>query len=224
MTINTKAYQIAINTIKSARKVADYAQSQGISNFHYNTRPIYVHMGAIIADSVLQSGLQYTTVVKPRIDMILSIHYDKKTTKDLIVFIENNTINYFLNWSHNIKIERFKNLVLFLYKNNINTSEDLKKHLSDNFFCNQLQQLSGIGPKTVDYMKCLVGIDSIAVDRHIKTFAKQAGIEHADYDFLHDVFCSAADLLSISRRNFDSWVWNMLSTSKLNQQELLPFN
>ncbi|TOO24339.1 hypothetical protein CGH40_22920, partial [Vibrio parahaemolyticus] len=84
-------------------------------------------------------------------------------------------------------------------------------------FCNELQTLNGIGPKTVDYMKCLVGIDSVAVDRHIKSFAKAAGIERFDYDFLRDVFCSAADLLSISRRSFDSWVWRTLAVQESPQ-------
>ena len=43
-------------------------------------------------------------------------------------------------------------------------------------FCTSLQRIDGIGPKTVDYMKCLVGIDSIAVDRHTLTFLPQLQI------------------------------------------------
>ncbi|AXN05135.1 hypothetical protein [Vibrio anguillarum] len=223
MTFDTQVYQSAIHTIKSARKVADYAQAQGISQINNNSRPTYEHMGAVLADSILQAGLNYSTVVKPRIDVILNTHEDKKTVFDLVVLVENDTVSEFLNWSHNTKISRFKNLVLFMYNNDVNTSVDLKDRLSTAVFCSELQSLTGIGPKTVDYMKCLVGIDSIAVDRHIRTFAQNAGVEHTDYDFLRDVFCSAADLLSISRRNFDSWIWTTLSKSQSPQQELLLF-
>lgn len=54
---------------------------------------------------------------------------------------------------------------------------------------------------------CLVGMDSVAVDRHIRTFAKRVGVMEDDYDFLKTVFCYATDLLSVSRREFDVWVW-----------------
>jgi hypothetical protein len=59
----------------------------------------------------------------------------------------------------------------------------------------------------VDYLACLVGIESIAVDRHVRAYARRAGVESQDYDFLREVFCGAADLLSLSRRAFDGWIW-----------------
>ncbi len=34
-------------------------------------------------------------------------------------------------------------------------------------------------------------------------FAKRVGVEDDDYGFLKNVFCYAADLLSVSRREFD---------------------
>lgn len=67
--------------------------------------------------------------------------------------------------------------------------------------------MSASGRKTVDYMACLVGIDSIAVDRHMRTFARQVGVENDDYHFLRRSFCCAADLLALSRREFDAWLW-----------------
>ncbi|MDU5369850.1 MAG: hypothetical protein E6107_00330 [Enterobacter sp.] len=79
--------------------------------------------------------------------------------------------------------------------------------LASNEFCDAIQTINGIGPKTVDYMGCLVGIDSIAVDRHVRTFAKAIGVKNDDYHFLRESFCFAADLLSLSRREFDAWLW-----------------
>lgn len=56
-------------------------------------------------------------------------------------------------------------------------------------------------------MACLVGIDSIAVDRHVRAFARSVGVENDDYHFLRKSFCCAADLLSLPRREFDAWLW-----------------
>ena len=73
--------------------------------------------------------------------------------------------------------------------------------------CIDLQSLDGVGPKTIDYIGCLVGNQTIPSDSHVQTFASQAGVNDDDYDFLKSTFCYAADLLSISRREFDAWVW-----------------
>jgi hypothetical protein len=61
-------------------------------------------------------------------------------------------------------------------------------------------------------MGCLVGMDSVAVDRHVRAFARRVGVLEDDYDFLKTVFCYAADLLSVSRRQFDAWVWHRESS------------
>lgn len=221
MKSNTKAFEHRIEILKSARQLANYAMEQGISSGQQAHRPIYNHMGALLADSILQAGLNYASVVKPRIEYILTEHLEKNTTLALIELIESQQTSQFLNWSHKTKITRFEATVHFLHSHSINSSTELRDNLEKSSFGDKLRQIDGIGPKTIDYMKCLVGIDSIAVDRHIRTFAQNAGVKYSDYDFLHKSFCSAADLLSISRRGFDSWVWNTLSMTKDSQQSLL---
>jgi endonuclease III-like uncharacterized protein len=74
-----------------------------------------------------------------------------------------------------------------------------------------LLSLQGIGPKTYDYLCCLVGIDCIAVDRHVRTFANEAGVYINDYDRLKSVVSYAADLLGMTRRDFDAWIWKTIS-------------
>lgn len=213
-------FEATIEILKSARILANYAKEQGLKMDEHASRPTYDHMGAILADSVLQAGVNYSNVVKPRVEAILSTYSDKKSTLDLEQLLLDEGSKKLLNWSHTTKLSRFENLVSYMLSNGVLTSDDLKGKLLDDNFCTNLQSLNGIGPKTIDYMKCLVGIDSIAVDRHIRNFAKDAGIERNDYVFLKDVFCSAADLLSISRRAFDSWVWKSLALQASPQQSL----
>ena len=209
-----------LKVLKSARILANYAQELGFKADSQAMRPVYDHMGAILADSVLQAGMNYNNVVKPRVEAMLYNYEDQKSLNDLVELIELEGLSKLLNWSHQTKLRRFEKLVTFMTRRNVTNAEVLRVHLLDSKFCESLLLVEGVGPKTVDYMKCLVGIDSIAVDRHIKTFAKDAGLEHHDYDFLRSAFCSAADLLSISRRAFDSWVWGRLSIQSSPQQSL----
>jgi hypothetical protein len=82
----------------------------------------------------------------------------------------------------------------------------------------KLRSIRGIGPKTVDYLCGLLGLDFIAVDRHIRTFASDAGVTVADYEFLQIVVSYAADLLGVSRRHFDASIWTYVSNQRFGAQ------
>lgn len=210
----------AINTIDviiSARRVADLAESDGLDINHSFSRSSCQHLGAVLADSVLQSGLNYSTVVKPRISRILKEYEHANNTSELILIIKTGNTSEFLNWQHMTKITRFEELVISIHELGIENSMELRKRLDEESFCRSLQEISGIGPKTVDYMSCLLGIESVAVDRHIRNYAKRAGVVETDYNFLKRVFCFAADFLQIPRRNFDSWIWQQESTKNGRQ-------
>jgi hypothetical protein len=78
----------------------------------------------------------------------------------------------------------------------------------------KLRAIRGVGPRTVDYLYGLVGLDFIALDRHIRAFVSDAGVTAADYDFLQTVVSYAADLLGVSRRHFDASIWAYVSNQK----------
>ncbi|MEJ2612939.1 MAG: hypothetical protein P8179_23485 [Candidatus Thiodiazotropha sp.] len=130
---------------------------------------------------------------------------DRITT--LSDLIHREETGHFLSWDHPQKILRFELLVNFLRDQGIEHVENLSDCLKCTPFITELQSINGIGPKTIDYMSCLVGIDSIAVDRHVRAFAKRAGVTNDDYYYLQKVFCYAADLLEVPRRELDAWIW-----------------
>lgn len=99
-------------------------------------------------------------------------------------------------------------MVAFVAEAQIQSTCDLGAALRDEGFREDIRRVKGIGPKTVDYMACLVGVDCIAVDRHIRGFAECVGLEDDSYGYLREVFSFAADLLSVSRRDFDSNIWH----------------
>lgn len=191
----------------SARRVANLASLEGVSAGAGVVRPRYDHLGAILADSVLQAGLNYRTVVRPRVVHILTSYPEAATANGLLSVVDAGMTSEFLRWDHIVKVHRFERLARFICANNISNSVELRARLRDDLFGQDLQELNGVGPKTVDYMACLVGIETIAVDRHIRNFAQRVGVENTEYGYLKRVFCMAADLLAVSRREFDAWVW-----------------
>lgn len=195
------------DALYAARCVADHAVRAGLLSSRVSYRPVFDHMGAVLADSVLQAGLNYEKVVKPRITSILETFPHASTTNTLIEVIEIEGSPKFLRWEHGEKIARFDGLVTFIAEAKIRNTSELGEALGEDHFRSDIQRVRGVGPKTVDYMACLVGVDCIAVDRHIRGFAEFAGLENGSYDYLRDVFSFAADLLSISRREFDSSIW-----------------
>ncbi|MFC5391733.1 hypothetical protein [Bosea vestrisii] len=209
-----------IDLLVAARKIADFADAEGVGASRSAARVQYDHLGAVLADSVLQAGLRYASVVRPRVERILVNYPDSANACALAEIVRKGQAAEFLDWQHPIKAARFERTVEFICNSGIEHVADLREQLRNDEFCLDLQCINGIGPKTVDYMACLVGIESIAVDRHIRSFARQVGIQAADYVFLKRVFCFAADLLSISRREFDAWVWQRESSKRSSQLSL----
>lgn len=203
----TRAKGSAIEVLLAARRIADHAKDEGALCEQKAARATCDHLGAVLADSVLQAGLNYATVVRPRVLAILRTYPTFDTISALLGVIQERRTDAFLNWRHHEKVSRFETLVAFLRDSGIENVQDLRVSLASEQFRDEIQTVNGVGPKTVDYMACLVGIDSIAVDRHVRTFAKKVGVENDDYHFLRKSFCCAADLLELPRREFDAWLW-----------------
>lgn len=208
-----------VQMLMAARRVADYAKELGADVERQQVRAAYEHMGALLADSILQPGLNYHSVVLPRVSAILARFPQEYRTSALVGLVARGETSVFLNWTHAEKVGRFDALVMFLNDNAVEDVDELRSCLLRKPFVDALREVRGVGPKTVDYIGCLVGLDSVAVDRHVRTFAKRVGVLEDDYDFLKSVFCYAADLLSVSRREFDAWVWRReasLSSSQMS--------
>jgi hypothetical protein len=156
------------------------------------------------------------------VDRIQRLFPESATLTGTTKIVESGAVGDFLLWKHGEKVERFTRLYRLFEAYQLEDASCLRQWLKLRSCRVELLQIKGIGPKTVDYLGCLVGIDSVAVDRHIRGFARQAGVEVKDYDALKSVFCCAADLLGSSRRDFDAWVWTKASqaTSARKQLEL----
>jgi hypothetical protein len=212
-----------LESLSRARTIADHAQRLGISATSAPRRSSTSHVGAALADAALQSGLNYQTVVKPRVDRIQMIYPGAAILSGVREIVEQGRADEFLDWRHPAKITRFVNLVALLDADGVECAGDLRRWLKDRGSRDRLLELHGIGPKTYDYICCLVGMDCVAVDRHVRTFANEAGVPISDYEELRVVISYAADLLGLARRDFDAWIWHRLSRQSASRVQYTLF-
>ena len=71
--------------------------------------------------------------------------------------------------------------------------------------------MRGIGHKTVDYLSKLLGLSTIAVDRHATRLLRNAGVVSHGYLEAKRILEFAADLLRINRWAFDRLMWQTLT-------------
>lgn len=198
-----------LEALVNARQIASHAQRLGVTVQVPSTRHASEHIGAVLADCILQAGLNYRTVVWPRVQRI-QINYPMTTTLSKVKeIVDDGRAPEFLAWNHPVKVSRFSELVDVLSAYGVEDVSDLKEWLNLRDSRDRMLRINGVGPKTFDYMCCLVGIDRIAVDRHIRSFALDAGVGVGGYEELQVVVSFAADLLGLPRRDFDAWIWQL---------------
>ncbi len=206
-----------------ARAVADHAVLSGVARRNTATRRVSQHLGAVLADAALQAGLSYDSVVRVRVERIQTSFPEAATLPGLLEFLRVHGTAEFLLWTHHVKIARFISMTQLISLLDISTTEELHQWLAKDEARDHLLSLRGIGPKTYDYLCCLVGMDSVAIDRHVRTFASEAGVHVKDYARMKSVITKAADLLDIARRDFDGWIWETIS-ERTSQERQRSFN
>lgn len=202
-----------MNCATEARKLADYIVSLGDSFPTYNcTNQFYQnHIGALYTDIVLQAGLNYNTVVKPRVNNIITKYADFNTVHSFNDLVLNEGLETIINWRHPMKLARIQALIDFSFKNNIDSWNDLKVYLTLEKHQQNLLKLNGVGSKTLDYLMKILGFDLVAVDRHIFLFVEMAEIEAKGYASNKKIVECAADFLNVPRKYIDYNIWRYMS-------------
>ncbi|MCX6640255.1 MAG: hypothetical protein NTW14_07195 [bacterium] len=171
----------------------------------------YGHMGATITDAILQAGTKYNTVVLPRVRKILNTYPEAVTTSSFWHLIEMNGAKTILNWKDDEKPNRVTALIRFLLTEHIETEDDLALWLRKEENLPRLLEQRGIGPKTVDYLKILVGIQTTAVDTHVNRLFEEAKINAVDYYKKREILDLAADKMGLPRAILDHSIWKYMS-------------
>lgn len=198
--------------IKS-RRVAEYVSSNWQLQLAASAAPapVSVNIAAILVDAVFQSGLNYRTVVFPRVLAVARAFPGMTSISALRTVLRSRDFLTAIAWRHAEKPKRLRDLVSFLFQQGLETVSDLRCWLSTMRNRDLLRSVRGIGFKTVDYLARLVGLSAIAVDRHARRLLHEAGIESRDYADAKRILEFAADLLQIDRWAFDRLMWAELS-------------
>lgn len=181
----------------------------------------YGHMGATIADAILQAGTSYDAVVRPRVNAIKK-NPETVTTSGFFRLIDKGGLKRVLCWSDDEKPNRVVGLTRFFLNEGIETERDLAQWLSVETNIPRLLGLRGVGPKTVDYLKILVGIQTVAVDRYVFRLLKEASVHAADYEEAKEILNLAADIMGVGRALFDHSVWQYMSKRERRHPNCTP--
>ena len=177
-----------------------------------DSRIRYRQMSAIIVDSVLQAGLNYNNVVKPRIENLLRTYPDYTTTSDFIFLYKQIPISYLINWKNEIKLKRIIDLSNYLFNFDIETSEQFLNWLSEEKNYINITSIKGIGFKTADYLRMLVGYESIPIDRHLFRFFEKLGIDTLDYYKVSEIYNEVSKKIKIKPSILDAILWQHLKS------------
>ena len=182
----------------------------------------YNHMGATISDAILQAGTKYETVVRPRIEGILEIYAEAATTSAFWQLLKEKGPKTVLRWNDDEKPNRVVEFTKYLLEEGIETEKELGEWISSESNKTRLLQLRGIGPKTIDYIKILAGLQTVAVDQHLYALLREAGIEAASYEEARDILNHTADIMGTERVLLDHSIWQYMSNRKKRQSNRLP--
>ena len=198
----------------NTKKLVDFIEA--LNGFEYvsNSDGNYEHMGAIIVDGILQAGLKYETVVKPRVIFILEKYPNNTTTSSFITVCKEQGIKNIISWKNDKKPNLIMLLLSFLQSEQVETCQQFSTWLEQENNILKLRSIKGIGPKTIDYLKILLGKETVAVDIHLKRFVQMAGIELSNYDEIKTVITETANHLNISPSQLDHSIWKYMAERK----------
>lgn len=173
----------------------------------------YEHMGAVVADAGLQAATNYQFVVAPRVQRLLEMWPTASTTTAFLDKAFRFGLSDVLRWRHTEKLSRIVRLGLLLQAHRVETIGDLRLWLSEEPSTDALRSVHGVGPKTVDYIACLVGLPMVAVDRHVMRFVDQSGVDSRSYHDVRILVIEAAGRLGCSPLALDRAIWKTMSSS-----------
>lgn len=202
---------MGVSIADDVSKVKKYIDLLG-SDFEWVEYERYKHMGAVITDAILQSGINYESVVVPRIKNLIGHLKGRYTTSEFLDLITESDPKMLLRWKGDTKINRIHRLTQFFVDQGIETLDDLSVWLNKDSNVKKLKSLNGIGNKTANYIKNLAGIPAVAVDIRLNNFLKQAGVTSSANQYSQKVIEQVAEQLGIRYDVLDHSIWNHMAS------------
>ncbi|MFD6275202.1 hypothetical protein ACFWFI_06475 [Streptomyces sp. NPDC060209] len=169
------------------------------------------HMGAVICDAIIQQARHYERWVRPRVEGLQSTWPDADTVIRFRARLVDADLGAVLRTKHQRKLAAIGAVADLLAASGVDTRDDLHTWLKQDNNRSALLAIHGVGLKTVDYLGSLVGGSHVAVDVHLRTFAREAGLGVTAYLDLRHVYEETADRLGHDRGALEHAVWSHMS-------------
>lgn len=172
----------------------------------------WTHMGAVICNAGLQPRTKYKTVVLPRVEHLRTTWHEATTTSAFRTRLTQDSLSTVLNWHRPRKLAVIEGITTALETTGIETVAELRQHYLDAELAptliSRLREVRGVGPKTVNYLAILAGTEQhVAIDVHLRQFARDAGITGVSDVHLNGVYIEAAKHLGWMPGELDQAVW-----------------
>lgn len=168
----------------------------------------YQHMGALITDAMLQSGMRYDAQVQPRVQRILREYPAAITASAFAVVLAEHTPQQVVGINGR-KAHWVAELTDFFIAQGVETVGQLRDWLQEPQHERLLRARKGIGLKTANYLKLLAGIeDHPAVDTHLRAFLGEAGIFSPNDRVAGQIIAETARRMGISAGALDASIWS----------------
>jgi hypothetical protein len=167
----------------------------------------YEHMGAVICDAGLQAALNYRTVIAPRIDRLLRHWPCASTTSAFGRKTARYGLTDILRWHDATKLHRIRAITALLLDHGVEDHRDAQQWLTTTSAEMLLLDIHGVGQKTVDYLRLLVGVPELVIDRHVRAFATRAGATGNDRTIKRQILLAASHC-GYSPDDVDRMVWH----------------
>jgi hypothetical protein len=165
------------------------------------------HMGALLADAALQPGLHYSSVVQPRVQALAFAYPGAANLSGLNKLLQRCSPKSLLQWSNPVKPARFVALVRACTAAGVESCTDFSEWVIRDDAKDTLNQIPGIGPKTIDYLCLLAGHGVVPLDRHFLRFLRFAGVPASDRAYAQNVFAQACELSGLDLRSTERALW-----------------
>lgn len=193
------------------KKLVDYIKLIGLQI--PARKPPSRHVGAVIADAVLQIGHEYERQVRKPIVRLREEYPEAATISGFLHLLETTGAQELLDgWKGIKEHRRLHDHARFFAGRGIETFEELAAWLQDEKNRDILITAGlGMRDRTADYYRVLVGLpDAVKVDSRVEKFLGDAGIDIRKYEYkeLRTMVQLAAKQLGKRPIDLDGAIWN----------------
>ena len=164
------------------------------------------HVGAVLAEAALQAGLNYESVVVPRVKRFVKEYPAAASVSGLAALLGSGDIAVVLGINNARKCRTFSDLAHLLTAEGVETADQLRTWIERSDSRSKLLRVPGVGVKTAAYIRLLLGLPAIAIDVHLRRAASEVGVVCSDEE-LERLYTLAAVHAGVALAELDGSLW-----------------